>query len=153
MDIQDYVPIDLQKNETIRLEEAKMSILNWLHVYFTFSLQQAFLQVVSFNQKIEAKDSEFFRLIVQQRHLIMRPYDQINCFISFNKKIISSLVLEQPHFSPPKQFDLFGPPQQGLIFNNGYDNDELLIFQYQSNYQNFEEYYINKRKPQKLDVV
>ena len=41
---------------------------------------------------------------------------------------------------------------QSLIFNSGFNEDELLLFEHQENNNNFEQYYVNKRKPRNLDV-
>ena len=132
-----------------------MSIIGWLGVYYQYSLQQTLLLVKIFHQKLKNKDPSLKDLFLHQRYLFMRPFDPTNSFISFNKKLVAYLVQEQSASGDSKSMELqtHSPtPSQKLVFNNGYDNDELLIFQYQASRLNFEEYYINKRKPQKLDV-
>lgn len=146
LDIQDFGGPDLQKVEAIRLEEAKISILYWLDAYYSYSIQQFLLQVVHDHKKFEETDPMIFNLLVQQKHLVTRPFDHLNGFVNFNKKIISTLVLAQPQSE-------FLTENNNLVFNNGYDGDEILVFGHQANRLTFEEFYLNKRKPQKLEEI
>jgi hypothetical protein len=82
--------------------------------------------------------------------------DDLNSYISFNKKLVGFLIEHQSQvkilYSPTKSPTYLNQPQQFFMFGSKHDRTEVILFQHQLNHPNFEEYYVNKRKPKRLEV-
>lgn len=82
--------------------------------------------------------------------------DNLNGYVAFNKRLVAFLIESYPEIqdqiaTPTSLIQLSHPQEMISKKNNG--NDDILMFSHQASRLNIEEYYVNKKKPKKLEVI
>ena len=138
------------------LESAKLSILPLLDVYYQYQLQEILRYVrYDITKKFETGDQELIGFFHSQKSNFALALDDLTYFVSFNKRLLCFLIDHQNQvkiqYSPTKSPARLIKSQQ-IVFGKKQGPEETLLFQHQLNRLTFEEYYVKKRKPQKLEV-
>lgn len=91
-----------------------------------------------------------------QRSKLTLTLDELNSFVSFNKNLINFLIEHQSQvkiqYSPTKSPIPLSYSQPVFTLGSPQASGEVFMFQHQLNKLNFDEYYVNKRKPKRLEV-